>query len=145
MGLLLVLPLRVRVDPGLMTMKGTPHASKNQTWNLTVKCSLASYLEPPCRGHSKVGDHSRGWHEGFLFNSFQGVGEGATPFPWLLHFTLDPCLIMLSVKQGGTNYNFWVFSMTWPGIEPLSPGPLANTLLIRSIARYNQRKLCPYR
>ena len=29
----------------------------------------------------------------------RGVGEGATPFPELLHFTLDPYLIMLSVKQ----------------------------------------------
>ena len=31
----------------------------------------------------------------------QGVGEGATPFPGLLHFTLDPNLIMLSAKQSG--------------------------------------------
>ena len=29
----------------------------------------------------------------------RGVGEGTTPFPGLLHFTLDPYLIMLSVKQ----------------------------------------------
>ena len=26
---------------------------------------------------------------------------------------------------------FWVFGMTWPGIEPRSPRPLANTLLIK--------------
>ena len=58
------------------------------------------------------------------------IGEGATPFPGLLHFTLDPCLIMLSVKQGGIKYHFWVFSMTRSGIEPRSPGPLANTLTI---------------
>ena len=45
-----------------------------------------------------------------------GVGEGATPFPGLLHFTLDPYLIMLSAKQGGIKYH-WVF-MTWSGIEP---------------------------
>ena len=57
---------------------------------------------------SKVGDHSRGWPEGSLFDSLlhQGVGEGATPFPGLLHFTLDPYLIMLSVKQGGIKYHF---------------------------------------
>ena len=36
----------------------------------------------------------------------QGVGEGATPFPGLLHFTLEPYLIMLSVKQGGIKYHF---------------------------------------
>ena len=31
---------------------------------------------------------------------------GATPFPGLLHFTLDPYLILLSVKQGGIKYHF---------------------------------------
>ena len=35
-----------------------------------------------------------------------GVGEGATPFPGLLHFTLETYLIMLSVKQGGIKYHF---------------------------------------
>ena len=44
---------------------------------------------------------------------------------------------MLSVKQGGISIIFWVFGMTQPGIEPLSPGPLGNTLLIRPI---NSRK-----
>ena len=34
------------------------------------------------------------------------VGEGATPFPGLLHFTLDPYLKMLSVKQDGIKYHF---------------------------------------
>ena len=29
-----------------------------------------------------------------------------TPFPGLHHFTLGPYLIMLSVKQGGTKYQF---------------------------------------
>ena len=66
---------------------------------------------------SKVGDHSREWPEGSLFDSLlhQGVGEGATPFPGLLHFTLDPYLIMLSVKQGGIKYHFlslW-YDSTW--------------------------------
>ena len=37
----------------------------------------------------------------------RGVGEGATPFPGLLHFTLDLYLIMMSVKQGGIKYHFW--------------------------------------
>ena len=50
--------------------------------------------------------------------------EGATPFPGLLHFTLDQYLIMLSVKQVGIKYHFWVFGMTRPGIEPCSTGPL---------------------
>ena len=46
---------------------------------------------------------------------YRGVGEGATPFPGLLHFTLDPCLIRLSVKQGGLKYYFlslW-YDSTW--------------------------------
>ena len=36
-------------------------------------------------------------------------------FPGLLHFTLDPYLIMLSVKQGGIKYHFlslW-YDSTW--------------------------------
>ena len=32
--------------------------------------------------------------------------QGATPFPGLLHFTLDAYLIMLSVKQGSIKYPF---------------------------------------
>ena len=32
--------------------------------------------------------------------------EGTTPFPGLLHFTLDPYLIMLSAKQGGIKHHF---------------------------------------
>ena len=43
-------------------------------------------------------------------------------------FTLDPYLIVLSII-------FWVFGMTRPGIEPRSPRPLANTLLIRLMAQ----------
>ena len=40
---------------------------------------------------------------------------GATPFPGLFHFTLDPYLIMLSVKQGSIKYNFWSlwYDATW--------------------------------
>ena len=36
---------------------------------------------------------------------------------------------MLSVKQGGIKFHFFkVFGMTRPGIEPRSPGPLANPI-----------------
>ena len=42
---------------------------------------------------------------------------------------------MLSVKQRGIKYYFWVFGMTRPGIELLYPGPLANTLLIKLMAQ----------
>ena len=43
------------------------------------------------------------------------VREGVTPFPGMLHFTLDPYLIMLSVKQGSIKYHFlnlW-YNSTW--------------------------------
>ena len=59
---------------------------------------------------------------------------GCYSFPGLLYFTLDPYLIMLGVKQGGIKYHFWVFGMTRPGIEPRSPGPLANTLTARPMS-----------
>ena len=50
----------------------------------------------------KVGNHSQGQPEGFLFNSYYTkVWGGSTSFPGLLHFTLDMYLIMLNVKQGG--------------------------------------------
>ena len=41
--------------------------------------------------------------------------EGATPFPGLLCFTLDPYLMMLSVKQGDIKYHFLSFwyDSTW--------------------------------
>ena len=58
-------------------------------------------------------------------------------FPGLLHFILDTYLIMLSVKQGGSKYHFLkVFGMTRLGIEPRSPGPLANTLPTGSMGRF---------
>ena len=42
---------------------------------------------------------------------------------------------MLSVEQGDTNNHFLVFGMTRPGIKPWSPGPLANILFFRQMAR----------
>ena len=54
----------------------------------------------------------------------------STPFSGLLHFTLDPHLIVLSAKQGGIKYHFlniW-YDLTWDWTRP--PGPLVNTLLI---------------
>ena len=79
-----------------------------------------------------------------LFQGLQhrGVGEVATPFPRLLYFTLDPYLIELSAKQCGIKYHFWVFGMTRPKIEPLSPRLLANTLLIRPMTQLTNICLC---
>ena len=37
--------------------------------------------------------------------------------------------------QGGIKYCFYVFGMTWPGIEPRSSKSVENTLLIKPMAR----------
>ena len=49
---------------------------------------------------------------------------GCYSFP----LTLDPYLIILSVKKGSIKYQFWVFGMTQAGIEPWSPKPFIKTL-----------------
>ena len=70
---------------------------------------------------SKVGDQKAPF-------SIADVGEGASPFPGLLHFTFDTYFIFPSVTQGGIKFHFKVFVMTRPGIKPRSSRPLANTL-----------------
>ena len=62
---------------------------------------------------------------------------GRYSFPGLLHCTPNTYLILLCVKQEGIKYHFKVFGMTRPGIEPSSPGPLANSLRTRP-NRYNE-------
>ena len=83
---------------------------------------------------SKVGDHSQGWPEGSLFNSCYTEVEGkcATPFSRLFHFTLDPYLIRLSVRQGGIVSFFE--SLVWLDLE-LNPSFLSHwqTLTARPI------------
>ena len=65
----------------------------------------------------------KGWAEGSLFDSCHTkvLGEGATPFSGLLHFTL---------KQGSIKYHFlclW-YDSNWDWNQVI--GPLANTLTI---------------
>ena len=52
----------------------------------------------------------------FSLATTQGLGKGGTPFPGLLHFTLDLYLIMPSIKQGGIKYHcffsLW-YDSTW--------------------------------
>ena len=57
------------------------------------------YSKPLLLNKVIVGDCSRRQPEGSLFNSYYTDVEGTTPFPGLLHFTLDMYLILLSVKQ----------------------------------------------
>ena len=68
-------------------------------------------------GHPKENYYIKNWWpksrviQALPFQSLQhrSVGEGATSFPGLLHFTLDPYLILLSVKQGVIKYTFLSF------------------------------------
>ena len=53
--------------------------------------------------------------------------EGAAPYPGLLHFTLDPYLIVLIKAASSTIFFFFfffffMFGMTLPGIEPQTIG-----------------------
>ena len=43
-----------------------------------------------------------------------GINQGATPFPGVLHFALDPYLIMLSITVGGSNYH--IFNLSYVSI-----------------------------
>ena len=52
--------------------------------------------------------------------------RGCYFFPWIAPLTLDPCFIMLSVKQRSIFF-FLVFDMTRPRIERRSHRLLANT------------------
>ena len=60
----------------------------------------------------------------------EGITESATPFSGWFDFTLDPYHKVLSANKATSSTISWVFGMTRPGIEPWSPGPLSNTLLI---------------
>ena len=53
-------------------------------------------------------------------------------FSLITPLIFDPYLIILNVKQV---LFFWVFGMTWPGIEPQFPRPLVNTLTIMPMGR----------
>ena len=44
--------------------------------------------------------------------------RGRYSFPRIAQLTLDPYLIMLSVKQGGIKYHFWVFAWLDMGLNP---------------------------
>ena len=75
---------------------------------------------------SKIGDpllkHRTEEKHEFNWLLHQGVREGATPFPGLLHFTLDPYLIMLSVKSRRYQVPFFE-SLVWLdlGLNPDVP------------------------
>ena len=57
-------------------------------------------------------------------------------FPCIAPLTLDLYFILLSFKQGGIKYHFWVFGMTRPRIEPWFPRPWTNTLRTIPLSHY---------
>ena len=87
---------------------------------------------------SRVGDRSRGQPEGSIFNSYYTEVLGRA-----LLLSLDCSILplihtlycwVLSKEVSSTILK--VFGMTWPGIEPRSTGPLANTLPTRLMSQY---------
>ena len=86
----------------------------------------------------KLSPFSRGRPKGSLFNCYYTEVPGRA-----LLLSLD-CFILLLIRslycwvlsKEVSNTIFEVFGMTWPGIEPRSPRPLANTLPIRPMSRW---------
>ena len=84
---------------------------------------------------SKVGDCSQRQLKGFLCNSYYTHVLGRAV---LLSFDYATLLLTCTLqcwvlRKEVSNTVFWVFGMTWPGIKPRSPRPLANTLPTRPI------------
>ena len=98
---------------------------------------VASSPTPQCN----VGDHSRGWPKGSLFNSYYTEVERRALILSLEYSTYPWSVPYNAFKQGGIKYHFWVFGMTRPGIELRSPGSLAKTLLMRPSSSYWKRSL----
>ena len=82
-----------------------------------IYIKLATWVEVNPKAHFSVPTTPRFW-------------KGASPFPGLLHFTLNPYLIMLCLARRHQVWFFLVFSMTRHGIEPQSPRPMSNTIYI---------------
>ena len=75
---------------------------------------------------------------------------GRYSFPWiaplfhgLLHFSLDMCLIILSVNQGSIKYYFLCLWYNFR-IEPRSPGPLVNILNVMPVSSFPIVERNPY-
>ena len=79
------------------------------------------------------------WRLSFQKLLHRGVKEGTTPFPGLLHFTLETYLIMLRVKQGDIKYHFLSLWYDSTGDWTSSLGMLVNILLIWPILWCNHR------
>ena len=72
----------------------------------------------------------------------QCVGEGPTPFPGLLHFTLDSYLILPSVKQGGIKYHFGWKSLVWHNLG-LNTGLLDHWRTLYPLGQWARKQQIP--
>ena len=111
----------------------TPHDLwKIITDNVVTLGFIAWYIK------KKVGDCSRVWPEGSLFNSYNTKVQGRA----LLHsldFSTLPLIFTLEcwvLSKAASSTMFLVFGMLRPRIEPRSSGLLANTLLIRPMTPF---------
>ena len=90
-----------------------------------------------------VGDLSRTWPKCSLFNSFYNEVRGRALLLSLVCSTLSLIRTLycweLSKKIPITIFK--IFGLTWPGTEPRSPGPLANTLPTGPTWWYRLQKL----
>ena len=113
-------PITTDSEMGALVNDGfcCPDLKQNSDYDLNNACVLYISWRPLSRATRRIP---------FQWLLHRGLGEDATPFPGLLHFTHDTYLILLSVKQGGIKYHFKVFGMMQPGIELKSPRPLTNT------------------
>ena len=115
--------------PGeVVSVKVLSKGSTRPVWNLFV-------LDWNTWKHTKVkfGDHSRGQPEGSLFNSFyiKVLGRAVLLSLDCSALPLIRTLYCWVLGKDVSSTIFKVFGMTWPGIEPKSPRPLANTLPTR--------------
>ena len=119
--------------------KQTKESSSRRATHIVLHKELRKLHAPHGRWQSilKAGDHSRGWPEGSLFDSYYTKVLGRA----LLLSLGCPTLPLIRTLQcwvlskEASSTIFWVFGMTRPGIELRSPGPLANTLTARPILR----------
>ena len=99
---------------------------------------ITIYCIPSC----KVGDRSWRRPEGSLFNSYYNEVQGRALLLSLNCSTL-PLICTLycwELSKEASRTIFKVFGMTWPGIEPRSTRPLANTLPTRPMSQLQNYK-----
>ena len=85
-----------------------------------------------------VRDRSWGRPEGYLFNSYYIEVQGRALLLSLdcSTLTLIRTLYCWVLSKEVSSTIFKVFGMTWPMIEPRSPGPLANTHVRKNVKRF---------